>query len=528
MNTIRLNKLLATRGVAARRKCDALIESGVVRVNGEVVTAPGTRVIESRDKITVSGRPLAEGLVHRYLMLHKPVGVITTLSDPEGRKTIRDLLPPGGRLFPVGRLDADTSGLLIVTNDGDLAHHLMHPRYGLTKFYRVLLESAPDENQIKRLAAGVEFEPGVRSAPARVRARDPVPRGAVIEIALHEGRHRQVRRMCEAVGLTVLGLHRWAYGPLRLGELARGMIRELSDAEVAALRESSARPQARRAGLTGKRPPAERPYVSPRAAASREEAPRLRAGVAATRRDFRPRSSGVTPVARGARDRFTPRPEGGAPRGEGRRFTPRPEGGAPRGEGRRFAPRPEGGAPRGEGRRFTPRPEGGAPRGEGRRLTPRPGARSAGGSPRRAEGRAFGPRPEGAPRRREGRSFASRSEGRISAPRPGARPFAAAPRRAEGRRFSPRPGGAPSSGSARRVPPRGSGFGPDSNRPSNRPSKRRPVGGPIAGRSVGGRTNRPERKRPGRPGAAPRGGPSPGRRPSSGRSGRPSGGLVKH
>ncbi|MGH7742979.1 MAG: pseudouridine synthase, partial [Candidatus Eiseniibacteriota bacterium] len=252
MSTIRLNKLLATRGVGARRKCDRLIESGLVRVNGEVITAPGARVVEGRDKITVSGKPLPEPSVHRYLMLNKPVGVITTLHDPEGRRNIADLIPREGRLYPVGRLDADTSGLLIVTNDGALAHHLMHPRYGLTKFYRVLLTTEPNEGQLTRLAGGVEFEPGVRSAPARVRRRDPVPRGAVIEIAIHEGRHRQVRRMCEAVGLTVLGLHRWAYGPLKLGELARGVWRDLSEDEVAALRSASARVRPRPEGAGAK------------------------------------------------------------------------------------------------------------------------------------------------------------------------------------------------------------------------------------------------------------------------------------
>ena len=286
MSTIRLNKLLATRGIGARRKCDRLIESGVVQVNGEVVTAPGARVVEGRDRITVSGRPLPELGAHRYLMLHKPVGVITTLHDPEGRRNIADLIPREGRLYPVGRLDADTSGLLIVTNDGDLAHHLMHPRYGLTKFYRVLLGREPNDQQFARLAAGVEFEPGLRSAPARVRRRDPVPRGAVIEIALHEGRHRQVRRMCEAVGLTVLGLHRWAYGPLKLGELARGVWRELSEAEVAALRTASARPRPRPAGAGGTR-------GEPRPRSSRAERSK--------RREVRPRAESLARPARSPR-----------------------------------------------------------------------------------------------------------------------------------------------------------------------------------------------------------------------------------
>jgi len=254
--TIRLNKLLATRGIGARRKCNALIESGVVRVNGEVVTAPGARITPERDRVTVSGRPIPERLKHRYLLLHKPVGTITTLHDPEGRPTILDLLPREVRLYPVGRLDADTSGLLIVTNDGDLAHHLMHPRYGLTKHYRVLVAEPPSDAQLERLERGVEYEPGVVSAPAQVRRRNPIGRGSVFEISIQEGRYRQVRRMCEAVGLAVMGLHRWAYGPLRLGELERGMYRELSEAEVSALRAASSRvkprPAVTRRGIVGK------------------------------------------------------------------------------------------------------------------------------------------------------------------------------------------------------------------------------------------------------------------------------------
>jgi 23S rRNA pseudouridine2605 synthase len=255
LSGIRLNKLLATRGIGARRKCDTLIESGAVQVNGVTVSEPGMRVEPEIDRVMVNGRPLPGAPTHRYLMLNKPVGMITTMDDPEGRRTIRDLLPSGSRLYPVGRLDADTSGLLIVTNDGELAHHLMHPRYGVEKHYRVLLEREPTERQLERLATGVEIEPGVVSGPARVRRRDPVARGAVIEITLHEGRYRQVRRMCEALGLAVLGLHRWAYGPLRLGELARGVWRELSESEVEMLRGASARPTRRGAPSRGFAPP---------------------------------------------------------------------------------------------------------------------------------------------------------------------------------------------------------------------------------------------------------------------------------
>jgi len=253
--SIRLNKLLARRGVGARRKCDQLIQQGVVRVNGRVVREPGEQVEPERDRITVDGRPLAAAAAPRYYVLNKPVGVITTLEDPEGRRTIRDLMPPGPRLFPVGRLDADTSGLLILTNDGELAHRLMHPRYGVYKTYRVRLDRAPGESALRRLQEGVEFEPGVRSSPARVRVLSDVEGDALLQIELHEGRYRQVRRMCEAVGLAVRALHRSAYGPLRLGPVQRGIWRELSDEEVSRLRAASARPRPRpRAG-----------YVNPRA-----------------------------------------------------------------------------------------------------------------------------------------------------------------------------------------------------------------------------------------------------------------------
>ncbi len=251
--SIRLNKLLAQRGVGARRKCDALIQQGAVRVNGRVVREPGTQVEPGRDAVTVGGEPLAPAAAPRYFVLNKPVGIITTLDDPEGRRTVRDFLPPGPRLFPVGRLDADTSGLLLLTNDGALAHRLMHPRYGVGKVYRVRTDRAPSPEGLRRLQQGVEFEPGVRSAPADVRVLESGTRGALLRIELHEGRYRQVRRMCEAVGLAVLALHRSAYGPLRLGPVPRGMWRELSDQEVSELKAASARPRPR--GPVGYRSP---------------------------------------------------------------------------------------------------------------------------------------------------------------------------------------------------------------------------------------------------------------------------------
>jgi 16S rRNA U516 pseudouridylate synthase RsuA-like enzyme len=157
--SVRLNKFLAQRGVGARRKCDTLIEEGRVRINGQIVRELGTQVEPERDRVEVDGKPLPPPATHRYYVLNKPVGVITTLDDPEGRPTIAEFLPPGSRLFPVGRLDADTSGLLMLTNDGTLAHRLMHPRYGVEKVYRVWIEHPASEGQLARLRSGVEFEP---------------------------------------------------------------------------------------------------------------------------------------------------------------------------------------------------------------------------------------------------------------------------------------------------------------------------------------------------------------------------------
>ena len=238
--SIRLNKFLADRGVASRRGSDRLVAEGRVRINGRVVSEPGTQV-EERDKVSVDGKPVGGRERHVYYVLNKPVGVITTLNDPQGRRTVRELLPRGARVYPVGRLDADTSGLLLLTNDGDLAHKLMHPRYGVAKTYRVRLAREPRPDQLRRHSTGVRFEKGLVSGPARARRIDPGFDAIMIELVVHEGRFRQVRKMCEAVGLEVTGLHRVGYGPVRLGPLARGMFRELSAEEVAKLRAESAR-----------------------------------------------------------------------------------------------------------------------------------------------------------------------------------------------------------------------------------------------------------------------------------------------
>jgi 23S rRNA pseudouridine2605 synthase len=272
---LRLNKFLAERGVGSRRRCDELISEGRVSINGRVVSELGVKVEEQRDRVTVDGKPVGGRENAVYYVLNKPVGVITTLEDPEGRRTVGQLLPRGARIYPVGRLDADTSGLLLLTNDGELAHRLMHPRYGVAKVYRVRLAREPRPEQLRRLATGVRFDRDQVSAPARARRIDPGFDAIMIEVIVREGRFRQVRKMCEAVGLEVTGLHRVGYGPIRLGPLARGMFRELSDEEVTRLKAESARAGGDGRGPGRPRTAASRPATRPgpeRAAGKRRPA----------------------------------------------------------------------------------------------------------------------------------------------------------------------------------------------------------------------------------------------------------------
>jgi 23S rRNA pseudouridine2605 synthase len=225
-----LNAFLARAGVASRRKADELIKAGRVRVNGE----PGelNTFVESRDVVEVDGEQVAkQGL--GYVLLHKPAGVVTTASDPQGRPTVVSLVDHESRVVPVGRLDVDTTGALLLTNDGPLAHRLAHPRYGVEKVYEVETWKEPTDDALRRLAEGVELEDGPTS-PARVRRLG----AARFELVLHEGRNRQVRRMCDAVGYRVRRLHRSIYAGLGLHGLAPGEWRELSADEIAALRLS--------------------------------------------------------------------------------------------------------------------------------------------------------------------------------------------------------------------------------------------------------------------------------------------------
>lgn len=230
----RLQKLLSAAGIASRRHGEELISSGRVRVDGQVVTVLGTRADPQRQRIEVDGRPLEFATPAEYVVLHKPAGYVTTASDPQGRPTVFDLLPAGPRLFSVGRLDRDSEGLLLLTNDGDLAYHMTHPRFGWEKEYQVWT-AWPRAEQLRELAEGVLLEDG-RTAPASVRELSRGPAGAIIALLLHEGRNRQVRRMLAAVGLPVHRLLRVRFGPLTLGALPAGAWYALDREEVAWLR----------------------------------------------------------------------------------------------------------------------------------------------------------------------------------------------------------------------------------------------------------------------------------------------------
>jgi 23S rRNA pseudouridine2605 synthase len=235
----RLQKYLANSGVASRRVAEQLISAGRVAVNGQVVTTLGVQVDPAHDRVAVDGRPVQPVATHRYLALNKPVGVVSTTIDPWGRSTVLDLVPSIGRLYPVGRLDADSEGLILLTDDGELANLVMHPRYGCEKEYRALVWGEATEELLRQLRDGVTLSEGT-TAPARVELAESV--GADrhwLDITLREGRKRQVRRMLGMVGLPVERLQRVRIGPILLGSLPLGASRPLSRSEVAALRTSS-------------------------------------------------------------------------------------------------------------------------------------------------------------------------------------------------------------------------------------------------------------------------------------------------
>jgi 23S rRNA pseudouridine2605 synthase len=276
MQACRLNRFLASRGVASRRACDDIIRAGRVRVNDATVLLPGTRVMPGKDVVEVDGCPLAEEPEPKYILLNKPAGVIVTAKDTRKREAVTELVPSSlGRVFPVGRLDLNTEGLLLLTNDGPLAFRLTHPSFGVEKTYEVLVKEQPEEWTLRALVEGVDFGEGLRSSPAKVSYVGPreeghreggerkggqakgrglrdgrvkhgqaargtlrhghAARGHLIRLTICEGRKRQVRLMCKAVGLTVVSLVRTGFGPLKLGDLPTGSWRELTGSELEAL-----------------------------------------------------------------------------------------------------------------------------------------------------------------------------------------------------------------------------------------------------------------------------------------------------
>lgn len=235
----RLQKIISAAGITSRRASETLIQNGQVSVNGVVVTELGSKADPSKDTITVDGKVLKISVQRLYILLNKPPGYITALKDGQGRPLVTDLLKDvPDRVYPVGRLDYNTEGLLLLTNDGEWANRLMHPRHEIEKEYHVRVRGKVIDQQLKRMAEGVELEDGM-TAPAVVNLVKSGEQNDWISVAIHEGRNRQVRRMCEAVSLSVVRLKRIRYGTLALGTLRAGQFRYLTESEV---RELSGEP----------------------------------------------------------------------------------------------------------------------------------------------------------------------------------------------------------------------------------------------------------------------------------------------
>ena len=234
---MRLQRYLAASGIASRRRSEELIVAGLVRVNGRVVRELGTSV-ESGDVVEYGGRIVAPALEAAYIVMNKPVGVVTTMRDPEGRRTIADVLRRQGwerRVVPVGRLDYDTSGVLLLTDDGALSHILTHPRFGVEKTYRATLRGRLTPDQVAELQHGMKLDDGA-AQPARLRVVSAQRGTSSVDLTIHEGRNRQVRRMFEELGHPVIGLTRLRFGPIALGSLAPGEVRNATAREISALR----------------------------------------------------------------------------------------------------------------------------------------------------------------------------------------------------------------------------------------------------------------------------------------------------
>ena len=234
---IRLNKYLADMGIASRRNVDEMILQGRIVVNNEVVRELGTKINPNRDVIEVNGKKVDTLQQLTYIALNKPRGVISSVTDPQGRKTVTDIVKARERLYPVGRLDQDSQGLILLTNDGDLAYRLTHPRFHIPKIYEALISGAVKQEQIDEMGKGVKLEEGM-TAPAQVRELRRDYGKTLLEITLFEGKKRQIRRMCAVLHLHLLQLRRIQVGPIRLAELEEGKWRRLTREEIELLKQS--------------------------------------------------------------------------------------------------------------------------------------------------------------------------------------------------------------------------------------------------------------------------------------------------
>ncbi len=234
---IRLNKYLALAGIASRREADRMISAGRVSVNGKTIEVLGTQVDAERDRVEADGRRVKRAKSEVYLMLNKPPGYLVTVKDPFKRPTIMDLLPAEkNRIFPVGRLDLNSEGLVLITNDGTLAYRLMHPSFQVIKEYRIRVYPKPDRSTLVRLEKGIYLD-GKKTAPAKFRILTTAVKGTLLLAQLHEGRKRELRRMFERMGFRVLGLKRVRLGSLHLGSLKKGRWRSLTQDEISRLKK---------------------------------------------------------------------------------------------------------------------------------------------------------------------------------------------------------------------------------------------------------------------------------------------------